>query len=422
MFATLIGAFPDPGAAASEVERASAVIVELAAAGLEPVSDGRGAREVRTDADVAAVVDAWRSAAAATPLAVKQTLVGPYTLGGARGGRGGVEPMRAAIDALAAAGCPMVEIEEPDAVRIGDDAAGLRLFADGLMALTEGLGDRIHLSLTLTGGNVDTLGTAAIYEPSFSSYAFDLIAGPDNWRLIAAAPRDRGIIVGALGAAAADDDRPEAPRLGGRLRGVARRPRPGPRRARQRVVARRSQLGAREREGPGAGSRRSPGREPLTEGARGRPRPAGDQHPVRGRRALRAEEAGRPPAAESVTEAERLPEAAPAARGSRFWTVSLRVMYAFLRLIDPLIRSWLAHGRGGLDGVVEVRVPGRRSGRPRSALVTILSNGGHWYVGHPNGDVAWTLNAEAAGRLEIDPPAGTGSRLRRRPASGRTGA
>jgi hypothetical protein len=100
---------------------------------------------------------------------------------------------------------------------------------------------------------------------------------------------------------------------------------------------------------------------------------------------------------------------APVARRSRFWTVSLRVMYAFLRLVDPLVRSWLAHGFGGLDGVVEVRIPGRRSGRPRSALVTILSQDGHWYVGHPNGHVAWTRNAEAAGRVEIDPPAGTGS-------------
>jgi hypothetical protein len=102
-------------------------------------------------------------------------------------------------------------------------------------------------------------------------------------------------------------------------------------------------------------------------------------------------------------------EATSTARGSRFWTVSLRVMYAFLRFIDPLVRSWLAHGFGGLDGVVEVRIPGRRSGRPRSALVTILSHDGHWYVGHPNGNVAWTRNAEAAGRIEIEPPAGIGS-------------
>lgn len=94
-----------------------------------------------------------------------------------------------------------------------------------------------------------------------------------------------------------------------------------------------------------------------------------------------------------------------AARGSLFWRIALRVMYRFLRLIDPLIRSSLAHGFPGLDGVIELRVPGRRSGRPRTILLTLLSSGGEWYVGHPNGDTAWTRNAEAAGVVEIDPPA-----------------
>jgi hypothetical protein len=43
----------------------------------------------------------------------------------------------------------------------------------------------------------------------FSSYAFDLIAGPDNWRLIADAPADRGIVCGALDPSADSADRPE---------------------------------------------------------------------------------------------------------------------------------------------------------------------------------------------------------------------
>ena len=61
----------------------------------------------------------------------------------------------------------------------------------------------------LTGGNVDGLGAAALFDLPFASYAFDLIAGPENWRLIAEAPGDRGIVCGALDPADTADDRPE---------------------------------------------------------------------------------------------------------------------------------------------------------------------------------------------------------------------
>lgn len=95
-------------------------------------------------------------------------------------------------------------------------------------------------------------------------------------------------------------------------------------------------------------------------------------------------------------------------RASRFWGIALRVMYRFLRLIDPLIRSSLAHGAPGLDGIVELEVTGRRSGKPRTTLLTLLRVSGEWYVGHPNGDTAWTRNAVAAGIIRIDPPAAHG--------------
>jgi hypothetical protein len=44
-------------------------------------------------------------------------------------------------------------------------------------------------------------------------------------------------------------------------------------------------------------------------------------------------------------------------------------------------------------------------------LVTLLGLAGHWYVGHPNGITSWQRNAEAAGWLEIEPPAAHGSRF-----------
>jgi methionine synthase II (cobalamin-independent) len=214
VFATLLGAFPvspDPRAPDGGV---SAVVAELAAAGLEPVSDGRGARAINGAEDVTAVLSAWRLAASMTDLAVKQSLVGPYSL--VRQGRDSTvgaaafaESLRATIAALAEAGCPMVEIEEPAAVGIGGDEWERQQFAEGLAAATAGVGDRVHLSLVLTGGNVDAIGAGTIYDLPFSSYAFDLIAGPDNWRLITQAPADRGIVVGALDPAADAGDRPE---------------------------------------------------------------------------------------------------------------------------------------------------------------------------------------------------------------------
>jgi hypothetical protein len=99
-------------------------------------------------------------------------------------------------------------------------------------------------------------------------------------------------------------------------------------------------------------------------------------------------------------------------RGSRFWNIALRIMYRGLRLMNPLIRSWRANDLAGLDGVVEVSISGRSSGRSRATLLTLLGVGGEWYLGHPNGETAWIRNAEAAGVVRIDPPSAHGSVFR----------
>jgi methionine synthase II (cobalamin-independent) len=206
VFATLIGAYPatpDPLTAEDAVRDA---VQELSDAGLEPISDGRGAERAASPDDVERIVAAWHYAASLTDRAVKQALIGPFSLGA---GSGAAENIRATVTALAAAGCRLIEIEEPAAVEVGDDAAARRRFGDGLLAATAGLGDAVHLSLVLTGGNVDSIGAATIYDLPFSSYAFDLIAGPDNWRLIAEAPADRGIVCGALDPSATAADSPE---------------------------------------------------------------------------------------------------------------------------------------------------------------------------------------------------------------------
>jgi hypothetical protein len=91
----------------------------------------------------------------------------------------------------------------------------------------------------------------------------------------------------------------------------------------------------------------------------------------------------------------------PAPRESGFWRRALRAMYAVIAFMDPLVRrEWRSTGIG-LGNVVELRVAGRRSGRYRSVLLTLLRDGERWFLGHPNGDVAWTLNLEAAGTADL---------------------
>ena len=69
-------------------------------------------------------------------------------------------------------------------------------------------------------------------------------------------------------------------------------------------------------------------------------------------------------------------------RRSAAWSVIWRAGYRFLRLVDPLIRSWIANGLPGLGGIVELRSVGRRSGAPRRTLLTLLGVDGRWYVSH----------------------------------------
>lgn len=76
-------------------------------------------------------------------------------------------------------------------------------------------------------------------------------------------------------------------------------------------------------------------------------------------------------------------------------------MYGVIGFLDPLIHpSWQASGVG-LRNVVELRVAGRRTGVYRRVLLTLLRDGDQWFLAHPNGDVSWTRNLEAAGTADI---------------------
>jgi hypothetical protein len=174
-----------------------AVLALQAEHGFEPVTDG-GFAPVPGD-----VVASWRATAARTDHLVKAIITGPWSAASTP-----PESIRATLLALADAGCRWVEVHEPAAAGIGVDEAARTRFADLQRALTADMGE-VHLSLAITGGSADAAGIETILAGGYASLAVDLIAGPDNWRLVAAAPGDRGIVCGAMSTATSADEGPE---------------------------------------------------------------------------------------------------------------------------------------------------------------------------------------------------------------------
>lgn len=88
-------------------------------------------------------------------------------------------------------------------------------------------------------------------------------------------------------------------------------------------------------------------------------------------------------------------------RRSLAWDLIFRVAYAFIRITDPLLRwTWFSVGLGITS---RLTVRGRRTGRQRSVLVGLIRVDRRWYVGHPNGEVAWTANLRHALAASIAP-------------------
>jgi methionine synthase II (cobalamin-independent) len=222
MFATLLGALPRPPLPDDAPVEAvvEAAIRAQEAAGLEPVTDGGQAVGLSP-------IEAWALTARLSAKLAKQAILGPYSAGwdvpgaataatdanaapAARRERtlAGADALNGVLHELVAAGCPMVEIHEPAAIRIGADAPERALYREAHRRLLDGVVGT-HLSLAITGGSADAAGIETILASAFASLAVDLIAGPDNWRLVARTPGDRGILCGALAATAGTDDGPE---------------------------------------------------------------------------------------------------------------------------------------------------------------------------------------------------------------------
>ncbi len=237
MFATLHGGYPalDPGEANDGaigplIRRVVEAQVE---AGLGLLTDGGVHRPDPAVAFMKAIagsgpalhtrpisVDTWqRTSEAAGAVPVKQCLPGPYTLARrfapTEAARGDLtvalaDALAGELVDLAAAGCPLIQIDEDAATGIDDDVER-SLFADAQRRLLAGLAapgspGRPHLSLAIVAGDADRAGSATIFGPAYDSYLFDLVAGPDSWRLINQAPPERGIVLGLVDPGSAVQD------------------------------------------------------------------------------------------------------------------------------------------------------------------------------------------------------------------------
>lgn len=202
MFATLLGPLPRPPLPDDAAPEAllDAVLALQAEHGLEPMT-GAGFGPAPHDP-----VATWRAASARHPdRLVKAVVVGP--LSAAADAADVAAAVRAQLLGLAEAGCRWIEIHEPAATSVSDDAGRTR-FADAHRDLTAGL-NGVHLSLAVMGGSADVLGIGAALAGAYSSLAVDLIDGPDSWRLVAAAPTAVGVIAGAMSTRLGSVDGPE---------------------------------------------------------------------------------------------------------------------------------------------------------------------------------------------------------------------
>ncbi len=210
VFATLAGWYPPPSTNGGLAD----VLSDQLEAGLGMLGTGRVVDAVTDRGDA---VDSWRLADGIVrdlvadshlePPVVKACIVGPYTIGcrvdvQLSRGRERREATFDAADllnlellALFEAGAVVVQVQEDALTLLNAGADEERaLVADAFGRMFRGVSG--HVSLAITGGNADQVGPEVLFDAPFASYLFDLIAGPDNWRLIAEAPSDRGIICG----------------------------------------------------------------------------------------------------------------------------------------------------------------------------------------------------------------------------------
>jgi hypothetical protein len=227
VFATIGGAYP---------AEADAAVDAQVGAGLALVTDGRETTPAEVGAAAALVADlragrgcgalaAWRRATERSGAAsVAATVPGPWSLAATASDDAPAMVRRLAaeladvlgaeIAALRAAGCTIVRVDEPRATDAAVTGDAVAVFADahGRLCRAAGAGaadDGPHLMLALTGGPHEAIGSRALAGLPYASFLFDLVRGPDDWRVLAAMPGERGIVCGIVDATTAVGDAPE---------------------------------------------------------------------------------------------------------------------------------------------------------------------------------------------------------------------
>ena len=149
-------------------------------------------------------VDDYRFAAANSDIPVKPVVIGPYTL--ARLSRW---PYYARLEdvvmdlarilnqearALAEAGAPIVQFDEPAILRNKDD---LPLFAEAMSALVDGVS--CDTALYVYFGDVSGISNGLFSLP-FDTIGLDFVTGPSNFDLLSAFPEDKKLGLGIVDA------------------------------------------------------------------------------------------------------------------------------------------------------------------------------------------------------------------------------
>ncbi len=211
MLSLLAGLYPPlPG---DDATRLRAVVADQHAAGLGVIADGR-IHDPRTErpAEVAAALHALVAARDAEADAVPGSepaedpplpaiaLLGPLS--------SGAEPdvVRAAIAAAVGAGAAIVVLHEPFLLTpaAATEAERGRAVAAWCAALD---GIDAHVTLAAPGGSIAPVGVETLAAAPFSSHYLDLIHAPDDWRVAALLPPERGLV---LGVADPRTERPES--------------------------------------------------------------------------------------------------------------------------------------------------------------------------------------------------------------------
>jgi hypothetical protein len=115
------------------------------------------------------------------------------------------------LEALEGAGCGVVVVNEPAAVAIGEDEAARAGFTRAQRRLLRRTPD-LHAMLAILDGSAAGAGPETIVGAPYASFLLDL-AGPDNWSLVRAAARERGIVCAALAVGAGRERIDQSPQL-----------------------------------------------------------------------------------------------------------------------------------------------------------------------------------------------------------------